>query len=256
MKDAMNVKINPEFFAQSTKTMDASSSNSPNILLGLKNKITPTNSNSASSDPHIPTPTIMKPLPFHSHKELALAERSIQKLVEDSHFFPPEAAREDWFQHYTPQHDGETTVTTLYESEIQVGRILGRGGFCQVRLVHLKNRGHKEYALKYLQPSNKTKSSFARGAADLAIEARFLSLLSHEGIIKLHHVSDGTLAEAYNCLDAESIKDEDLAQAMRTIIGMTLGTNVDPFVGLYNYFGPQDDPEALYEMLGVSPSYR
>lgn len=54
----------------------------------------------------------------------------------------------------------------------------------------------------------------------------------------------------------KSIKDEDLAQAMRTIIGMTLGTNVDPFVGLYNYFGPQDDPEALYEMLGVSPSYR
>ena len=37
--------------------------------------------------------------------------------------------------------------------------------------------------------------------ADLAIEARFLSLLSHDNIIRLHYVSAGTLRENYNCLD-------------------------------------------------------
>jgi serine/threonine protein kinase len=224
----MNVKLNPNFFDKQMEKLQSSSSSSStsNVLRGLKNRASsskvPNNNCSNGTANHTPTTsTLYKPLPFHSRKELALAERSIQKLVEDSRFFPPQAANEDWFQHRSSSNNIAergivTKVTTLYESQLQVGRMLGRGGFCQVRLVTINNtnggkttsstRDHNsnEYALKYLQPSNKSKSSFARGAADLAIEARFLSLLSHENIISLHYVSEGTLAETYNCLDVES----------------------------------------------------
>jgi serine/threonine protein kinase len=154
-----------------------------------------------------------------------LAERSIQALVEGSRFFPQEAASHDWFRRSRPgdhAHRGrsETQVATLSEHELQVDRILGRGGFCEVRLVHINSnrdprhrncRTSNEYALKYLQPSSKTKSAFARGAADLAIEARFLSLLRHDNIIALHYVSEGTLAEAYNCSD-EGDKEADCVE--------------------------------------------
>ena len=152
--------------------------------------------------------SLKNPQPFHSKKELALAERSIRKLVEDSQFFPPEVASEDWFHHNSAddlQEQNDTKITTICEQELTVGRMLGRGGFCQVRLTYLKrnqNSNNKPYALKYLTPSSNSNSSFARGAADLAIEARFLSLLRNENIITLHHVSEGTLAEAYNCLDS------------------------------------------------------
>ena len=238
----MNIKINPGFFDKSNNSEKMSSSStsstSPSMLLGLKNKITPSikrqnNHDNDTTNQNNEASTIHTPLPFHSHKELALAERSIQKLVEDSHFFPPGAAREDWF--HRSLHGGEATkVTTLYESELQVGRMLGRGGFCQVRLVNLKNgngctTNNNEYAIKYLQPISKSKSSFARGAADLAIEARFLSLLSHENIISLHHISAGTLAETYNCLDAASIKDEDCFKENEA-------QEISPSLRTYGYF--------------------
>jgi hypothetical protein len=42
-------------------------------------------------------------------------------------------------------------------------------------------------------------SKFERAIADLVIEARFLSLLSHENIIKLWFVSEGSLEENFNC---------------------------------------------------------
>jgi hypothetical protein len=153
----------------------------------------------------------LSPLPFHSRKELLLAEKSVQKLVVDSKFFPQEASREDWFRraddidHVSQRGQQTRVVTTLYEHELHVDQILGKGGFCQVRLARLKG-DNREYALKYLQPCGKSKSAFSRGAADLAIEARFLSLLRHENIISLHYVSGGTFAEAYNCmmLGAES----------------------------------------------------
>ncbi|ACI64203.1 predicted protein [Thalassiosira pseudonana CCMP1335] len=170
----------------------------------------------------------LPPLPFHSHQELALAERSIKRLVVDSQFFPPEAAESTWFRRNS-EVKGETTnstagceakkttdVTTLYESELYVDKVLGHGGFCEVRLAQLRDwygRQHAEsevsqqrqYAIKYLLPAikNKSKKAFSRGAADLAIEARFLSLLQHENIIKLHFVSAGSLAENYNCLDMD-----------------------------------------------------
>ena len=197
---------------QMEKLSSSASSSSPNHLLGLRNDVTTcTNShgsnNSNTNRPFNQTNHMSKKTqpPSHSYQELALAERSIRNLVQDSHFFPPEAAEEDWF-HHNIKHNSDTAhtkVATLYEHELHVGRMLGHGGFCHVRIADIKNEEQEHYAVKYLHPSNKNKSSFSRGAADLAIEARFLSLLSHENIIKLHYVSDGTLAEVYNCQDGE-----------------------------------------------------
>ena len=198
---------------QIEKLSSSSSSSSPYHLFGLRNKVA-TSTNSHDSNSNKPSNQAnrieKKPQPpSHSHQELALAERSIRNLVQDSHFFPPEAAKEDWFHHNMKHNsDTHTKVATLYEHELHVGRMLGHGGFCHVRIADVKNEKEEHYAVKYLHPSNKNKSSFARGAADLAIEARFLSLLSHENIIKLHYVSDGTLAEVYNCEDVEEDFDE------------------------------------------------
>ncbi|KAL3809528.1 hypothetical protein ACHAXA_001259 [Cyclostephanos tholiformis] len=174
---------------------------------------------------------------FHSCEELLLAEESIKKLVAGSHFFPPSAATDDWFRD-SPREGGPspasalapvvtTHVRTLHEHEIRVEKLLGRGGFCEVRRAYLErgtrsnvgnsdvqankpiSRGQK-YAIKYLLPEiSQTKSKkFCRGTADLAIEARFLSLLSHDNIIRLHYVSAGSLREIYHCLDTTGTNED------------------------------------------------
>lgn len=181
------------------------------------------------------------PIQFHSRQELALASKCIKKLVVDSRFFPAHAADNSWFQgslstvadhdyNITNPYEASTTVTEVFEHELRVGRLLGTGGFCQVRLVRLKksdstpifhqqqqrleqddgeNIHQRQYAIKYLCPNIKQKSrkAFARGAADLCIEARFLSLLSHENIITLHHVSAGSLRETYNCTEDDGFNN-------------------------------------------------
>jgi serine/threonine protein kinase len=178
--------------------------------------------------------------PFHSHEELSLAEESIEKLVAGSKFFPPFAATDDWFRgspregvplkdlvSALTQQVVTTHVRTLHEHEIRVEKLLGRGGFCEVRRAYLdrgarsnvnkdgdqgnKPIGHgQEYAIKYLLPEiSQTKSrKFRRGTADLAIEARFLSLLSHDNIIRLHYVSAGSLREIYHCLDSNETSED------------------------------------------------
>eukprot|EP00571_Detonula_confervacea_P009420 CAMPEP_0172327116 /NCGR_PEP_ID=MMETSP1058-20130122/58671_1 /TAXON_ID=83371 /ORGANISM="Detonula confervacea, Strain CCMP 353" /LENGTH=635 /DNA_ID=CAMNT_0013044073 /DNA_START=29 /DNA_END=1936 /DNA_ORIENTATION=- len=144
--------------------------------------------------------------PPHTPDELQFAKRTLQKLVQDSHFFPV--------------LDKNNRVQTIKEDELDFGSVIGKGGFCEVRCASLKysrswgghSRSHQrsnsteiatpKYAMKYLSPS-KTASSrvFQRGVADLAMEACFLSLLSHENIIGLHYVSEGSLEENYNCAD-------------------------------------------------------
>ena len=209
----MNI-IDTNFTSDQPRMEKLSSSSSSDSRDGLAIQTKTTTSSTANNVNNCNIQTMNKPLPFHSRKELALAERSIQKLVQDSCFFPPEAARDDWFHRHSnvDGHDSHknSTVSTLYEDELHVERLLGQGGFCQVRLAHLSNKTTEEYAIKYLQSSNTKKASFfARGAADLAIEARFLSLLHHEHIITLHYVSEGTLGEVYNCLDEGNDEDDN-----------------------------------------------
>jgi hypothetical protein len=54
-------------------------------------------------------------------------------------------------------------------------------------------------------------------------------------------------------------EDENKVGAIvRTLIEIKIGAQIDPFVGLYNYFGGEEedlDP-AMYDVMGISPSYR
>ena len=44
---------------------------------------------------------------------------------------------------------------------------------------------------------------------------------------------------------------------VRPIIEFVLGAQLDPAIGLYNYFySEKEDPEAIYDILGIAPSYR
>jgi len=172
----------------------------------------------------------IKPQPPHTPSELTFAKRTLQKLVLDSQFFP--------------LSDSNNSVKTINEVDLlnngtdweesnsgggsgkgrnYVGEIIGKGGFCEVRLVKLSassishsRRGsssrhpqnhpkqQKRYAMKYLSPSKTTSTKvFQRGIADLAMEACFLSLLRHDNIINLHFVSGGSLEENYNCIEQE-----------------------------------------------------
>ena len=160
----------------------------------------------------------IKPQPPHTPSELTFAKRTLQKLVLDSQFFP--------------LSDSNNSVKTINEVDLlnnseginggevgkgenYVGEIIGKGGFCEVRLVklcassntssrHPQNHPQKQkrYAMKYLSPSKTTSTKvFQRGIADLAMEACFLSLLNHNNIINLHFVSGGSLEENYNCIE-------------------------------------------------------
>ena len=142
-------------------------------------------------------------------------------------------------------------VYSIHEKELEFGKILGSGGFGEVRLARRRknhdlsttttdntvnnndtalvdntttimtaasnedsspnNNNNSYFAMKYLSPDKtspvtnkdpeekKYVTKFERGIADLAMEARYLSVLSHENIIKLWYVSEGTLEEVFNC---------------------------------------------------------
>jgi serine/threonine protein kinase len=156
----------------------------------------------------LPKPS--RPQPPHSPDELTFAKRSLEKLVQDSRFFPT--------------LDRDHRVQFIAENCLDYGSIIGSGGFCEVRCVRLKHRSWGEsrrndqvynvppkYAMKYLSPSKTTSSEvFQRGVADLAMEACFLSLLRHDNIIELHYVSEGTLEENYECASHQiSSQDDD-----------------------------------------------
>ena len=128
-------------------------------------------------------------------------------------------------------------VSTIHEKEVIVGKLLGKGGFCEVRSCNAavsnaskepssnndagsstttttssnegssssKSSSSTHYAIKYLSPtrtanhpSDPKNKVFQRGIADLAMEACFLSLLRHENIITCHYVSEGSLEENFN----------------------------------------------------------
>ena len=168
-------------------------------------------------------------LPLHSSNELHLAERSIKSLVRGSAFFPPQAAEKDWFKSLCSSTSSiissssscpMSSATTLNEDDIRIGKLIGRGGFCEVRLGYVNddrsscnNNSNQQYAIKFLSPKiskKKGQKAFCRGAADLAIEARFLSLLRHDNIIHLHYVSAGSFEENYNCLDTQHSLNNNL----------------------------------------------
>jgi serine/threonine protein kinase len=168
---------------------------------------------SGRANPSSPPPP--EPQPPHSTDELKFAKRSLEKLVQDSRFFH--------------SHDRNDRVRDISENDLEYGSIIGKGGFCEVRCVVLKKNDRSQssggsgrcdpidaasppldkYAMKYLSPSKTTSSKvFQRGVADLAMEACFLSLLSHDNIVGLHYVSEGSLEENYDCVASSRISGQ------------------------------------------------
>jgi hypothetical protein len=50
----------------------------------------------------------------------------------------------------------------------------------------------------------------------------------------------------------------EVEAALRVITEITIGAQLDPFIGLYNLFGGEDEEmdDATYDVMGISPSYR
>lgn len=96
-------------------------------------------------------------------------------------------------------------IPVVRDDEIEVGKLLGQGGFNEVYEVSLKrsdptvSQGN-EWAVKRLLPIVMTvEESFYGAALDLVLEAKVLSALSHKNIIQLYGVScdDDTLKSCY-----------------------------------------------------------
>ena len=52
--------------------------------------------------------------------------------------------------------------------------------------------------------------------------------------------------------------ENKIVAVLRTLTEITIGAQIDPFMGLYNYFAGEEEDvdEAMYDVLGISPSYR
>ena len=99
------------------------------------------------------------------------------------------------------QSSTRADVRELAWDDIEVGRLLGKGGFNNVNEVriHTKDgRDERVYAIKYLRNSvMQRRHALKVGAGDLVMECKLLSHLSHENIVKLHGVSEGALLDSY-----------------------------------------------------------
>ena len=88
-------------------------------------------------------------------------------------------------------------VVQVETRHVEVGPLLGKGGFCLVHdadiiLPHEQPHEKHDYCVKFLKPSIlPDRKKFARGIADLAIEAHFLSVLNHPNIIKIRGITAG-----------------------------------------------------------------
>ena len=111
------------------------------------------------------------------------------------------------------------TDTQAYRlDEIRVGRLLGEGGFNDVREVQILTRSgfagseqsgttglqNSGVAIKHLNRKvRKDFRSFRCGAVDLAMEAKLLAALSHKNIIGLHGTSHGFSSSPYASAPAD-----------------------------------------------------
>jgi len=169
-----------------------------------------------------------------------------------------------------------STVPSIHEKDVDHGDVLGLGGFCEVRLAQLRdarNNHQHQYAMKYLSPTKMapretfmaytTKNrvepgvkprnkQFERGIADLAIEARFLALLSHTNIIGLHYVGEGKLETQFNCQEGEYYHHQFGFFLLLDPLFETLATRIEKTY-LPQVFGGNDG-QGLIVSSGSSPS--
>ena len=108
--------------------------------------------------------------------------RTVQKLREDSKIFEP--------------LDPEGAFVFLDADDVVIGERLGEGGFCYVNqcVITAGKEAGQEFAIKYLKRKTMVDlHSFKHGAADLAVEAHFLSAMQHPNIVRLHGVTAGSV---------------------------------------------------------------
>ena len=116
-------------------------------------------------------------------------------------------------------------------ASLTLGKVLGHGGFCMVSVITnlrvenddlpdscLKRKRECRYVLKELHAnSQKDATGFVNGIADLAIEARFLSVIKHPHIIKMRAMASTSpfsvdvpffvvLDRLYDMLEARTLK--------------------------------------------------
>jgi len=105
---------------------------------------------------------------------------SVAELLADSDLF---ASEEDDFVY-------------LDADDLVIHEKLGEGGFSNVNrcLLQAGPEEGQEFAVKYLKRKAMVElHTFKHGAADLAVEARFLHQLKHPNIVKLHGVTAGSV---------------------------------------------------------------
>jgi hypothetical protein len=97
----------------------------------------------------------------------------------------------------SPLFGGQTPHfhTTIPPDHLILGEKLGEGGFCSVYACAIKDAPLDEScAVKFLRPQiAASQKNFEHGAADLATEAFFLTLLDHANIIRLRAVTEGSV---------------------------------------------------------------
>ena len=54
----------------------------------------------------------------------------------------------------------------------------------------------------------------------------------------------------------KGVNEDDLSKSLQPLIEIGIGTQVDPFIGLFNSFGEGFESENIYDMIGISKSYR
>lgn len=143
--------------------------------------------------------------------------RAVERLLHRSEFFSAfhtsamvEFQSEAEAAHGTCRHRDTNKIVEVEAAHLHVGELLGKGGFCLVHecSVDLSSYHHDEddsmnhclngidsnsqLCVKFLKPTIlPDKRKFARGIADLAIEAHFLATLCHPNILKIRGITKG-----------------------------------------------------------------
>lgn len=155
----------------------------------------------------------LRMLECESHAHEARVVRNVASAVED---YAAGLTRDAKFLNET---EIESSVAVFHSSEIVLGKLLGSGGFSQVyeakafnlmmtqpsaaasemnlarRIVEstaVNHRGETTYALKHLDKRLLQKpDEFCAAAADLYVEAKYMSRFNHPNILKLRGMANG-----------------------------------------------------------------